>query len=209
MALTEYYFQSDKITVFPSTRRNSESRRMSEAAIASIINKLIDKEDGFIITPRNLSASFPLDGGKLLEVDPDAPFEINIYGYYFKIDDLGVAIDMMNEKVGSSFTYNKIYANILLESKDDVTKKYPYTELAGVDNIQDVENLTGQYDGLRLTGNYPISKSSGEYQDFDPKFLLLFVRDSDGNWCVPDTSRFKFGWDSLDIKIDGGEIKNK
>lgn len=71
--MATYNIASDNISVYPSSRRGAqkpESRLLTESALVSIVNKLIDT-DGFVIT-RTL--------------DLQQIFEFNIHGYYFKVD---------------------------------------------------------------------------------------------------------------------------
>lgn len=123
------YISSDKIFVFPSTRRSKEqqtSRLFTEATIVSFINKLIDK-DGFVI---------PQDASNPTAVNVNVPFEFNIHGYYFKVSKA-------SDITGALSTASSIYANI--EIDDTITN---YEELSGQDN-------NSNYEGVEFSANDP------------------------------------------------------
>ena len=120
------YMLSDKIDVFPATRRtfqSSHSRQVTEASIAGIVNRLIDK-DGFVVTnlPNNA------------EQQNNMMFEFNIHGYYFRAS-LGDLVSPFN---------NDVYGIITIDNGN----VYEFNELVGSDE----NNL---YKGIRFSESDP------------------------------------------------------
>lgn len=126
---------SDKILVFPSTRRGDtqrSARLVSEQSLTTLVNQLLDK-DSFVITK---------------EFDGNKPFEFNIHGYYFKIatgtDLLGIATALGNP--------THVWANITLEETTTTPQNDTFVELKwGDDN--------GSYLGVDFTDG----EGSGDY----------------------------------------------
>lgn len=171
------YVASDKITVFPTTRRGSvqqDARLFTEKSVAGIINQLVDL-DSFIITSKD-------------DVGLDKPFEFNIRGYYFKVQRLRDITNLFNES--TSLT---IYAVIYLDEGNN------YTELMGQDDSMGGTNNT-VYKGVTFN-NTPITGTN-----VFSLFLLSRSSSSSTVWEVPEESRYKFDKESLDIDIDGGII---
>ena len=171
---------SDKINVFPATRRGGSkplAKLMSEQALVGIINKLIDL-DGFIISD-------------VESLTDDSPLEFNLFGYYFNIEDPVTSIGL-----GTTYTSGSVYAHIELvtaTAEDDLV----YEELWG----QDDNNL---YTGLVIDGTAEYTaQHSGVI-----KTLKIAQLDNDGNWKIPEESKIRFSKDSLDLSvIDGGIIE--
>lgn len=90
--MSEYYVNSSKVEVFPSTRRSaqyaSSARLLSEKSFARLVNQIVDR-DAFII-------SYNSDENTI---------EFNIHGYYFRVTDFSSAIQSIS--AGS-----KVYACI-------------------------------------------------------------------------------------------------
>lgn len=104
-----YYLDSDKVNVFPSTRRiytqDYSAKLVTESAIARIVNEFLST-DGFIIS-RSLSS---------------INFELNIAGYYFQIkgtSQIPGATLISDLFTGTDAT--DIYASIML----DISNNYP------------------------------------------------------------------------------------
>ena len=119
------YLPSDKINVFPSTKRGGyqrSARLISESNLINIINKLVDK-DAFVITPFNNSLT------------PSTRLEFIIYGYYFNIE----TASLTQSSDFSSAT--NIYANIELATSDG------YTTLNG----QDTFDTNSTYNGVTFS----------------------------------------------------------
>ena len=162
------FLNSDYIKVFPSARRNYGndpfSRLMSESSLVSIINRLVDT-DGFVIT--NL-------------YNDNAPFEFNIFGYYFKVN----LTSHITSLFSGATTGTKIYASITVSSVQgtDLT----FQELVGVDEDtqSNVENSPKEYQGVTFSTSAP---GSGHY-------LVILEKTSNG-WAIPPTSQIKFNTD--------------
>lgn len=125
MAVTPYYLGSDLVNVFPSTRRiytqDFSPKLMTELAISRAINILMDT-DGFVIS-ENLGE----------------PFEINIHGYYFQIDNSSNIIALFNAS-----TTTTIYASILIEHSNQYPELRVPAELLQ-DNPPDAYNSSLTY----------------------------------------------------------------
>ena len=177
--MSNYYINTEDISVFPSTRRSHyqvSARLISEKSVSDIINKLIDT-NGFVITP---------DTTEQDTVDFTAPFEFNIHGYYFSIASGQDLISMFS----NPSVDDKIYANIYLDTSGN------YIELKG----QDVDvNSIWVYQGVTFS-------DSDLTEDSNPAdySLLLFVYDGT-YWQVPVESRVKFEY-NFALGVDGGEI---
>ena len=182
------YLASNKINVFPSTKRGNvqvSARLMSEASMVDIVNRLIDTE-GFVITPGST-----LNGLTTADLSPlviTNPFEFNIFGYYFKVAQVSDIIT-----AGGSGAIN-IYAKITTSTIDN------YTELSGQD-------VNSSYEGVEFIG-----KASGEAAPTPANtnqhiLWLLTYATSGGNtgWWVPIDSRVKFVYDFA-IGVDGGDL---
>lgn len=146
---------SDKITVFPSTRRSAypHSRLMSEANVVSIVNRFLDT-DGFVITD-----AFNASSGS---------FEFNLHGYYFNIDS-----STLNTII-NNLSGDNVYAHIEVVSVG--TAPNIFKELYGQDEnnefkglvIDTSESYTAQNSGEVFTlklfeksdGNFVIPSSS-------------------------------------------------
>lgn len=126
------YIVSNSVSVFPSARRGvskSESRLVTESAIASIVNKLIDS-DGFIITD-----DIPVG-------NVEHSFEFNIHGYYFKVASVGQIYSLFPDAPNNTTIYGVIELDRLNNG---------IYELSGQD-----EN-DGFYKGIKFTDTLPSS----------------------------------------------------
>ena len=181
MPATTQFVNSEAIYVFPSTRRVSRqltARLMSETSITGLLNHFVDT-DGYVITP------FTYDD----EESPYLkPFEFNIYGYYFKVQNANYILQQFPNAT-------QIYAYIQLDKTGN------YYELMGQD--ADV-NSVSVYQGVKFIDQNP--STAGVVYD---KMLLLFEREnSSASWYVPEWSTIRFisGF-AFDIKeIDGGVV---
>lgn len=169
---------SEKLTVFPSTRRAGSkplARLMSEQALVSIVNKLINL-DGFVIS----SSSSITDSN---------PLEFNLYGYYFKIVNPITSLGL-----GTTFSSGSVYAHI-----EVVTS-------TSSDSLQ-YEELFGQDDGGKFTGLVIDDSPTYTAQHGGIVKTLRIAQFSNSSWSVPESSKVRFSRDSLDLSvIDGGII---
>lgn len=171
---------SDKLTVFPATRRAGSkplAKLMSEQALVGMVNKLIDL-DGFVISD-------------IESITDDTSLEFNLFGYYFNISDPATSIGL-----GTTYKSGSIYAHIELVTAT-AEDSLVYEELWGQDD-------TAGYTGLVIdnSANYT-AKHSGVV-----KTLKLAQLDNDGIWKIPESSKIRFSKDSLDLSvIDGGLVE--
>lgn len=174
-----YYLTSDKINVFPSTRRTYSqtafsTRLMTESAIARLINKLIDY-DGFVISE---------------EINDNTIFELNIYGYYFQITNF---VAFLNSTFSSA---SDIYASIIIDPSGSPSYQELYVP---------AENASATtFQGLIFSsdGNPSVTLPTNGFL----KTLKIAVKEN-SNWIIPDESRAKFNLRSVGLlEIDGGVI---
>ena len=136
----EYEIESNKIKVFPTTKRSDEADRnarlMSEQNLISIVNRLTGLKS-FIIHMPSISS-----GNNSITIPTGSEF--NIGGYYFKfIDNQTIAIDSNTKEIG---------LQISTVTTDN------FTELQGNDN-----DLNGKYSGLKITTSNTIKDVSETY----------------------------------------------
>lgn len=172
-----YYADSTNIVVFPTTKRelnDRKSRLLTEQNLVDIVNRLLDVRS-FVITKNFVYTE---------------SFEFNIYGYFFKIANIGTLLDLIvNSEMSNGLVLNNnscIYANI----HTFVTGEYE--ELYGADD-------NGSYDGVVFTMNNPLSNTD--------KWLKILQYSTESNeWYVPMESYAKFSGTSITSPIDCGEI---
>lgn len=178
MAYLDTYYQNTKdlkVEVFPSTRRvrvQQDSRETSEKTITGIIDNFIDYT-GFVITQT---------------LDADLPFELNIKGYYFKIDKAQNIIDLFL----TDTTSLDIWASIVIDSSNP-----DYPELWGQD-----DSGSGKYQGIDFTPQQKTSDIHGT-----PYSIKILTRTTTTSpWQIVGTE--KFGPKSVNVLdgIDGGVI---
>ena len=162
---------SGNIVVFPATKRSEDyirdSRLMSEQNLVGIINHLVDR-DAFCITSNPTSGS---------------PFEFNIHGYYFRVDDLDYVTSGMNSSV---------YAYIDLAN----TNNGNFKEISGQD---EEESGTYYYTGVTFSETAPTEQTD--------RFSLQILKKVSDSWVVPSESLIKFNNSAVDFtEIDGGVI---
>lgn len=194
------YVETNDVFVFPSARRMNKqvsARLVSEASLASIINKLVDT-DGFVITPAPETGEYVQQG-----FNPNEAFEFNIHGYYFNITTAQKILDIF-----SGVSTDTIYANIYLDKTSDPN----YIELAGQDGpVVNAVDATSMYQGLTFStdnlSELAVDATNPPKADYS---LLLFQKELVGvgttDWVVPVLSRLKFYY-TLALGVDGGEIK--
>ena len=149
--MTYEIVESNKIKVFPTTKRSDEADRnarlMSEQNLISIVNRLTGLKS-FIIHMPSISS-----GTNSITIPTDSEF--NIGGYYFKfIDNKTITIDGNTKEIGlqiSTVTTNN------------------FTELQGNDS----NGKDGNYSGLQITTSNTIGDVSKTY--------LPIIRKTNGN----------------------------
>lgn len=167
------YLNTSKVKVFPSTRRvqtQTTARLMTEAAMVGIINQLVSSES-FIISPQTYSDS--------------APLEINIKGYYFKINNI-------SDIVSNFSSATDIYAYIVIDTSNEY-----YHELKGQD-------INSEYQGLYFDSSDSWSSPDANTETYK---LKLFERGSTSDdWTMSKSSFIMFADINSDIDIDGGVV---
>lgn len=203
---------SNLLGSFPTTKRNSVNKLITENSITRLINRLIDV-DGYVITSEindssvdweeGISSSLWSDGGS-------KDFEFSLRGYYFCIKSNENGSGIRNLIVATGFpqvvgTEKKLYANIYI---DKTNKDYP--ELWGQDAVEDAESLCRAIQ-FTIDDESPIPPEDFGTGNYDGPYKLLLLHwkqlDDGSGWdtFVPIDSVFKFKSKSI-IDIDGGEI---
>ena len=192
------------INSFPSTKRASVNKLLTENSITRLINRLVDVE-GFVITT-GIDADFLNDIpiGEWNNVGAD--FEFVIRGYYFSVakdtapSGLAKLLDVTGFKNFDDEINHTLFAGIFI----DVTDK-DFPELYGQDNV------SGQYQAISFyndTEDKPTPPSEPDkFYKFYELPLVQYKQQEDGSWgkVVALDSLFKFKSISI-ADIDGGEI---
>lgn len=197
---------ADRVNSFPSTKRASVNKLMTENSVTRLINRLIDV-DGFVITTGLKDIDFLHD----LPIDdwlaPEASdFEFVIRGYYFSISSENNVSGMSYLLSSTQFnpsdeTEHTLYAGIFIDKTD---KNFP--ELYGQDDVQ------GKYQAITFyidsdSPDPPQGLDDGEYKFYSLPLVKYKQQENGGEWSryVPLTSLYKFSSASIS-SIDGGEI---
>ena len=197
---------SSRVNSYPSTKRASVNKLLTENSITRIINRLIDNDSYVIINGLSgVDYSTDIDIGQWANVGAD--FEFVIHGYYFSISK-GSSVSGLKyliDSVGFSFSdqvEHTLYARIFI---DKVDKDYP--ELYG-----QTDSPQGEYEGIQFFIDneeiiYPDGGTKEEYDVFDAPLVKYMSNDAGTvfGYYVPITSLFKFGSQSIK-NIDGGEV---
>lgn len=203
-----YKIDDNRVNCYPSTKRASVNKLLTENSVTRIINRLIDS-DSYVIT----NGLDDIEYGKDIKVgewtNSQADFEFVIHGYYFSIakgnDDSGLSYLMQQTHFDqlSDKTLHTLYARIFV---DKIDNKYP--ELYG----QKDEYSTGKYQGLIFyIDDEPIVYPSGlgpkNCEVYDAPLVSYMPEDNGDKYffAVPLNALFKFGSQSIK-NIDGGEI---
>ena len=220
---------------FPTTKRNSVNKLLTENSLTRLINRLIDK-DGFIITEGLRSPSFQSgDRGNLLDFNTniklrDVDFENNILefmlrGYYFSVNlsdllssDKGVNWEHYVTTYGQDTTPFGLYARIFIDATDP-----NYPELLGQEAYdEELETYKGVQFFVCSIDNKPSPSHpsiptdaqttlpiglGSDYFYYDLLLLEYINNDSSvsKDTYIPFSSLNKFNTHTVE-KIDGGEI---
>lgn len=199
-----YTVDYNRINNFPSTKRASVNKLITENSVTRLINRLIDV-DGYVITNGlsdvDYTQDIPIDAWS----NNGADFEFVIHGYYFNISkssDISGLAYLLNttnfDFPSSEQTEHELKARIIIDNTD-----LEFPELYGQDDVE------GKYQGIIFyidTDEPELPDTSGNYIPYDFT-LVKYMQKDDGTWsrCIPLTSLFKFM--SISISdIDGGEI---
>ena len=151
--------KSNKIKVFPTTKRSDEADRnarlMSEQNLISIVNRLTGLKSFIIHMPSISSVT------NSITIPTNSEF--NIGGYYFKfIDNKTITIDSDTKEIGL---------------KINTVTTDNFTELQGNDS----SGKNGNYSGLQITTSNTIGDVSETY--------LPIIRKTNGNWDIISDSK--------------------
>lgn len=195
-----------RVNSFPSTKRASENKLLTENSITRLINRLIDN-DSYVIINGLTGVDYSSDIEVGYWANNGSDFEFVIHGYYFSISkgDSVSGLKYLMDTVGFNFSdqnEHTLYARIFI---DKVDKKYP--ELYGQQ-----DSPRGEYEGIQFYIDsediiYPDGGTENEYDVYDAELVKYMSNDSETlfGYYVPLTSLFKFGSQSIK-NIDGGEI---
>lgn len=175
--MAESYLSSQSVQVFPTTRRTYKqpdfsTRLMTESSIARIVNKLIDFE-GFVIS----------------DTITNTLFELNLWGYYFKLRNLLTLLNnIANVEIG-----NDIYAIIFIDN----STVPGFSELV-------ISEEASQFKGIIFSNSSDYIPDG--YSSYEKHFLAIARKTSSG-WIIPPESKIKFNFQSVGLlEIDGGVI---
>ena len=200
------YLESGRINSYPSTKRASVNKLITENSVTRVINRLIDKES-YVITNSLKEADFSKDIPVAEWKAAKADFEFVIHGYYFCItpdeaNDSG--LDYLLSRVHLSNPGEEehtLYARIFIDKIDP-----DYPELYGQEDIASTYRAIQFYwDNQELI--YPDGKDATGFDVYNEP-LVKYMADDAGTsfgYMVPLTSLFRFGSQSIE-NIDGGEV---
>lgn len=200
------YLDKDIINSFPSTKRASVNKLMTENSVTRLINRLVDVT-GFVITNGLNDIDFLNDIPIGVWSNNAADFEFVIRGYYFSISkgDQISGMAKLIKDTGFEFPEGEasphtLYAGIFIDKTDE---KFP--ELYGQDRDDTEYQAIAFYTGDEDRPTPPDGLVSYEFYEFP---LVEYKEQENGSWSrvVPLDSLFKFK--SISISdVDGGEIK--
>lgn len=113
----------------------------------------------------------------------EGPFQFNVYGYYICINNLSNLTSSFADK-------DNIYAVLDIDNEDN-----NYPELLGDNEL--IGDNQSQYAGISFVDTVP----TGENIHY-----LKILEKKDDSWEIPTDSKIKFNANSINIKINGGEI---
>lgn len=193
---------TQRINSFPSTKRASVNKLMTENSVTRLINRLIDV-DGFVITTGLTEANFVNDLPIDVWSNVTADFEFVIRGYYFSIasDNSTSGLYYLLAAAGfqpSDEQEHTLYAGIFIDKTDN-----NFPELYGQDDIH------GEYQAIVFYKDeeIPDPPQGLDKYSFYSLPLVKYIQQENGQWgrVVPLSSLFKFSSASI-ANIDGGEI---
>lgn len=203
------YITSGRIGSFPTTKRGSINKLVTENSLTRLINRLIDV-DGYVITSEIDDSAVNYEEGIPAELwnIPLYDFEFSIRGYYFCITADSVKSGLQHLIDVSGFrpvsgTSSVLYGNIFI---DKTNKNYP--ELWGQDSVDDASAVCKaiQFTIDDETPVYPEDYDSGNYNLYTVP-LVQWDQNKAGSWLfsIPSSMAAKFNSKSI-TDIDGGEI---
>ena len=201
------YLDSERISSYPSTKRASVNKLITENTVTRVINRLIDKES-YVITNGLRGVDFSTD---IPVVEWGlADFEFVIHGYYFCItpdeaSKSGLSYLLSQVPMDRSLDPNSehtLYARIFI---DKIDKNFP--ELYGQEDVaESYRAIQFFWDNQEVV--YPDGDPETKDFDFYDAPLVRHMSDDAGTtWgnFVPLTSLFRFVSQAIE-NIDGGEV---
>ena len=189
------------IQVFPSARRvkfQRTARLFTEKNLTSIVNQLLNVY-GFVITkPSNAQTS-----------STSEPFEFNIAGYYFRVEQLKNILDAVEATNASAGDI--IYATITLNTVEDVSSETgTFIELDGQDEPENVGDTNTKYSGVSFTLLTPSTDNLPDINPVDENGkitynLILLICTGSNTWKIYPGSTIKFDQSSI-RRINCGTI---
>lgn len=203
------YISADRLGSFPTTKRGSINKLVTENSLTRLINRLVDVT-GYVITSEFDDNMVNYEDGvpaSLWNV-PLADFEFTLRGYYFCIsaDDSKSGLQYLISStsfVTVSGETNKLTAHIFI---DKTNSDYP--ELWGQDSVENSDVLCRavQFTRIGEQPEFPEDYSTGNYEHYSLD-VVQWKQMLNGSWgfSIPVESVFKFHSKSI-RDIDGGEI---
>ena len=198
-----YKLNTDNINSFPSTKRASVNKLMTENSVTRLINRLVDV-DGFVITTGLTDVDFTQDLSIDVWHNNLADFEFVIRGYYFSISRGNSISGLDYLLTATQFNFSDeeehtLFAGIFID------KTYPeFPELYGQEDIQGEYQAIIFYTSDEEKPDPPSGLTEYDFYEFP---LVKYMQKDDGSRgrFVPLDSLFKFSSISIS-NIDGGEI---
>lgn len=207
------YLDKKYVNSFPSSKRASVNKLMTENSVTRLINRLIDVT-GYVIT-NSLDDNSPVNDIPIESWLGLSEFEFVIMGYYFSIIVPGSGTDaeqannsglmyLLNKTGFRNFTPGEehtLYARIFIDRTD---KNFP--EVYGQDTDESEYRGIIFYQGDEAPPLPPDGAGMTDYDYYD-LILVQYKMQENGNYSyvVPLDSLFKFNSKSI-ANIDGGEI---
>lgn len=213
------YISADRLGSFPTTKRGSINKLVTENSLTRLINRLVDV-DGYVITSEFDDSMINYEYGAPISLwnVPLMNFEFAIRGYYFCVvaDEAISGVQYLLTSLGlgqvNAGEEKTVKANIFIDRTN-----HDYPELWGQDSVEDANAncraVQFTKDGEQPvfpedydTGNYTLySLTILKYCAREPSRDTSGKRKDNWGWCVPPESMFKFKSKSI-RDIDGGEI---
>lgn len=199
------YLDKNIINSFPSTKRASVNKLMTENSVTRLINRLVDVK-GFVITTGLENVNFLNDIDiNVWDNNNGADFEFVIRGYYFSISKDNASSGLTKLLEVTSFnpednSPHTLYAGIFIDNTDS-----DFPELYGQDDDDEKYMAICFYTDSDDQPDPPSGLIDSDFYEFP---LVQYKQQEDGNWkrVIALDSLFKFNSISI-ADIDGGEIK--
>lgn len=201
-----YVLDSNRVNAYPSTKRASVNKLLTENSVTRIINRLIDS-DSYVITNGLEGVDYTQDIPIGIWSNNEADFEFVVHGYYFSISkgDNASGLHYLLKSTGFDPSDDKprtLYGRIFIDKTDP-----DYPELYGQDDVGGKYQAIQFYSSDQEAPRRPDGGSDIDYPFYDIPLVSYRLNDSQTTFerCVPLSSLFKFNSKSI-ANIDGGEI---